>query len=78
MMDSGIVGRAVRDIRRGWRASFDEIAIAALVVLPFSGTLAILLGSTTDLAAPALVVVAGLLQGLAAFWAAGWRARRRA
>ena len=66
---------AVEDIRRGWRTSFDEIMIAALVMLPFTGTLAILVGTMIPLPSAVLVVLAGLLQGVATFWNAGWRAR---
>jgi hypothetical protein len=65
------------DIRRGWGASLEEIAIAALVVLPFSGTLAILL-QFMGLPAAVAIVVAGLAQGAGTFGTAGWRARTSA
>lgn len=73
-----IAGRAAHDMRRGWRAPIGGIVVAALVALPFTGALAILLGGATDLPAPALILVVGALQGVATFWVAGWRARGRA
>ena len=66
--------QAVADVRRGWSAPAEDILIAALVVLPFAATLGILL-QAAGLPGPAAVVVAGVAQGVATFWNAGWRAR---
>jgi hypothetical protein len=65
----------VADIRRGWSVSVEDLFIAALVVLPFTGTLAILVGTMASVPDAVLVILTGLLQGVATFWNAGWRAR---
>jgi hypothetical protein len=63
------------DVRRGWRASFEDIAVAALVVLPFTGALGVLVGAMTGWPSAFLIVLTGLAQGVATYWNAGWRAR---
>jgi hypothetical protein len=73
--DSGIWARAVDDLRRGWSASLPDLLIAALVMLPFTGGLAILLSWMVPLPSTVLILLTGLLQGIAMFWNAGWRAR---
>jgi hypothetical protein len=64
------VESAVGDARRGLRAPLEDIVVGALVALPFSGTLAILLAAA-GLPGAVGVVVAGLAQGLGTFWIAG-------
>jgi Kef-type K+ transport system membrane component KefB len=63
-------GQVADDLRRGFGASLEDILIAALVALPFSGTLAIFLGAL-GLPGEIGVVVAGLAQGVGTFWIAG-------
>jgi hypothetical protein len=72
---SGIWTQAVVDLRRGWTVSLPDLLIAALVVLPFTSGLAILVSWMLPLSSPVLIVLTGLLQGIATFWNAGWRTR---
>ncbi|MBA3325918.1 MAG: hypothetical protein H0T41_11875 [Rhodobacteraceae bacterium] len=60
-------------LRSGYGASLQELLIAALVALPFSGALAIWLQAAADWQSPIMIVVSGLLQGIATFWIAGYR-----
>jgi hypothetical protein len=68
-------GQPLADLRRGWSVPLADLVIAALVVLPFTGGLAILVGWMFPLSSAVLIVLTGLLQGVAMFWNAGWRAR---
>ena len=63
------------DVRRGWDVSVEDLCIAALVTLPFTVTVAVLIDSIVDVPSPVLIVLTGVLQGFAMFWNAGWRAR---
>jgi hypothetical protein len=74
MLGSNLLSHASADFHRGFGVGFEDLLIAALVVLPFSATLGILL-QAMGLPGPAAVIVAGLAQGVAMFWNAGWRAR---
>jgi hypothetical protein len=65
---------AAADARRGFSAGFEDILVAALVALPFTGTLAILLGAF-GLPGWLSVLVAGVAQGFGTFWIAGVRNR---
>lgn len=66
------------DLRRGFRhPGFEDLLVAALVALPFTGTLGILLLSA-GLPGWLGVVIAGLAQGVATFWITGYRAREDA
>jgi hypothetical protein len=66
------VGSALDVARRGLGASLEDTAVAALVALPFSGTLAIFLGSL-GLPGAVGIVLAGVAQALGMFWIAGYR-----
>ena len=72
---SGTRAQALADLRRGWSVGLGDLMIAALVVLPFTSGLAILIGWMLPLSSAVLVVLTGILQGIATFWNAGWRAR---
>lgn len=67
--------RIAADLRRGWRASFDDLVVAALVALPFSGSLAIWISWLTWWPSVVLIPLTGLLQGVLTFWIAGMRHR---
>jgi len=75
MLEAVRMQDVVADFRRGWGVSFEDLAIAALVTLPFTVTLAVLIDSIVDVPSPVLIVLTGVLQGVAMFWNAGWRAR---
>ena len=64
----------IASLRRGRGRSGEEIAIAAMVVAPFTLTLVVWLGWIVW--APALVLLATWLvvQAAATLWNAGWRA----
>jgi hypothetical protein len=66
------------DVRRGWSVGIEDLFIAALVTLPFTVTLAVLADTIVDVPSPLLIVLTGVLQGVAMFWNAGWRARTSA
>lgn len=75
-MDWGdLRAHAKDDFRRGWRVSLEDMVIAALVVLPFTFAITLLLNSIAWWPSAVLIVLAGGLQGLFTFWNAGWRAR---
>lgn len=63
------------DIRRGVRVPMEDMAIAKLVVMPFTLTLAVVVGWMTWAPSLALIVFWAVVQGIAALWNAGWRAR---
>jgi hypothetical protein len=64
------------DLQRGWGVSFQNLLVAALVVLPFSFTLGILIGQATWWPSTVLILLTGLFQGIGTFWLAGFRRRR--
>ena len=63
------------DVARGFRVQFEDLAIAALVMLPFTFALTLLVNSVASWPSPVMIVLAGLVQGVGMFWNAGWRAR---
>ena len=68
------VGPIAADARRGLRAPLEDILVAALVAMPFAGTLGIFLAAA-GLPGAVATVVAGLAQGVGMFWIAGYRRR---
>ena len=66
-----------RDVAARRRVSAEDLAIAALVMLPFTLTLAVLVELDRPGAEPACCssVLAGPAAVAATFWNAGWRAR---
>jgi hypothetical protein len=72
---SDLLSHAASDLRRGWSVSLGELAIAALVMLPFTFALTLLVNAMAWWPSAAMVVLAGLVQGVGMFWNAGWRAR---
>jgi hypothetical protein len=69
---------AVADARAGARLSAEDLAIAALVVAPFTLALVLLVGWIAPLPSLLLQLVWLALTGAAGFWNAGWRARTSA
>lgn len=69
---------AMADVRLGWHVSAEDIAIAALVMLPFTLALILLVNAALWLPNVVSIVLAGLVQGVGTFWNAGWRARTSA
>ena len=63
------------DIWRGWRVSFEDLAIAALVMLPFTFALTLFVNSMAWWPSWVMIVLAGVVQGVGTFWNAGWRER---
>ena len=63
------------DFRRGWSVSLEDLAIAALVMLPFTFALTLWVNSIAWWPSVVMLVLAGLVQGFGTFWNAGWRAR---
>ncbi len=72
-----ILENATRDVRRGFRVSLEDMAIAALVMLPFTFALTLLVNSVVWLPSPVMIVLAGVIQGVGMFWNAGWRNRTK-
>jgi hypothetical protein len=73
-----IRSNALDDFRRGWRVPFEDLAIAALVMLPFTFAVSLLVNSMVWWPSLVMIVLAGVVQGLGMFWNAGWRARTAA
>ena len=63
------------DVRRGSSVSFEDLAIAALVMLPFTLALTLWVNSMAWWPSWVMIVLAGVVQGFGTFWNAGWRAR---
>jgi hypothetical protein len=63
------------DVRRGLGVSSDDLAIAALVTLPFAGTAGIFINIVTSWPSALTLLLTAGLQVLATLWNAGWRAR---
>ena len=57
------------------RCLFEDLAIAALVMLPFTFALTLFVNSMAWWPSAVMIVLAGLVQGFGTFWNAGWRAR---
>ena len=70
-----IQGEAVADVSRGARMSAEDMASAALVMMPFTLTLVVLLSWIMPLPSLLLQLLWLVLTVVAAFWNAGWRAR---
>jgi len=67
--------RFAGDLGRGFRAPIGGIAIAMLVMLPFTFALTLLVGWLVSWPSPVMILLAGLAQGVGTFWNAGWRMR---
>jgi ABC-type Mn2+/Zn2+ transport system permease subunit len=63
------------DLRHGLRQSTEDLAIAALVVAPFSVAIGIWVGWLTWAPSWILIVLTLIVQAVATIWNAGWRAR---
>lgn len=72
-----VVARAVADARAGV-SGFQNMAIAALVVMPFTLTATVLLSWMLPLPSLLLQLVWLAVTAVAAAWNAGWRARTSA
>jgi hypothetical protein len=66
---------AIADVRRGWTVSGEDIAIASLVVMPFVATLLVLVSQISGLPSLWIMLLFVIVEVLATFWNAGWRAR---
>jgi hypothetical protein len=72
---SDIRANAAGDLRRGFGVSLEPLVIAALVMLPFTFALTLLVSAVAWWPSPLMVLLAGVVQGVGTFWNAGWRAR---
>jgi hypothetical protein len=63
------------DLLAGLRQSRGDLAIAALVVAPFTLTLGVWVGWLTWASSPVLIGITLVAQMVATVWNAGWRAR---
>jgi hypothetical protein len=68
-------GEAVADVRRGWGVSLEDMAIAALVMMPFTFAVTLLVNSMAWWPAWTMILLWLVIQGVGTFWNAGWRAR---
>jgi hypothetical protein len=76
MMDAHEIQReAIADARRAAGLSAEDVAIAALVMMPFTLTLAVLVGWIVPLPNLVLQAIWVIATAIAAAWNAGWRAR---
>ncbi|HET9067006.1 MAG TPA: hypothetical protein VFN28_00080 [Amaricoccus sp.] len=73
-----IKAEAVADARRAGGLSAEELAIAALVMMPFTLTVVLLLGWIVPLPSLVLQLVWLAATVVATAWNAGWRARTSA
>ena len=71
-------GELVADLGRGFGVSAEDLAIAALVVAPFTVTLGIWLGWLTWAPSWVLIGITLIAQVIATAWNAGWRVRTAA
>ena len=67
--------QALADFRLGWRTTPEDLAIAALVVMPFTAALAIFVSQLSGLPSLWIMILFVVAQVLATSWNAGWRAR---
>jgi hypothetical protein len=74
-MERGNIGA---DLGRGLGVSAEDMAIAALVVAPFTLTLGIWVGWLTWWPSSVLIAITLAAQVVATLWNAGWRARTAA
>jgi hypothetical protein len=70
-----LIAHVPDDIRGGWGVSFEDLAIAALVMLPFTFALTLFVNSMAWWPSAVMIVLAGIVQGVGTYWNAGWRAR---
>ena len=70
-----LAAHAPDDFRQGWRVSFEDLAIAALVALPFTFAITLFVNSMAWWPSAAMIVLAAVVQGALTGWNAGWRAR---
>jgi hypothetical protein len=76
MMDTReLQAEAIADAKRGSRSSAEDLAIAALVMMPFTLTVMVLASWIVPLPSLLLQLIWLALTAVAAFWNAGWRAR---
>jgi hypothetical protein len=70
-----VKARAIADVRLGTRQSAEDLVIAGLVMLPFSGCLMILINTGMNAPGPvgSGIALVALIAGT--IWNAGWRAR---
>jgi hypothetical protein len=73
-----LTGEAIADARRGARVSGEDLAIAALVMMPFTLTAVVLLSWIVPLPSLVLQLVWLAATVAATAWNAGWRARTSA
>ena len=79
MMDTREVqAEVIADARRGARVSAEDLAIAALVMMPFTLTAVVLLSWIVPLPSLVLQLVWLAATVAATAWNAGWRARTSA
>ena len=71
----GVQGEAVADVARGVKVSAEDMAIAALVMMPFTLTVVVLLSWIVPLPSLVLQLLWLALTVVATYWNAGWRAR---
>jgi hypothetical protein len=72
---SDIRANAAGDVRRGFGVSLVPLVIAALVMLPFTFALTLVVNAMAAWPSPVMILIAGVVQGVGTFWNAGWRAR---
>lgn len=71
-----LVAHLVGDFFRGFRVPGEDMAIAALVMLPFTFAVTLWVNSTTGWGAAGAMLALGVAVEVAGtFWNAGWRAR---
>ncbi len=63
------------DLRRGVGVSPEDLAIAALVMLPFTFAVTLFINSMAWWPGPSMLLLGIVLQVIGTFWNAGWRAR---
>jgi len=79
MMDTReLQAEAIADAKRGSRLSAEDLAIAALVMMPFTLTAVVLLSWIVPLSSLLLQLVWLVVTVVATAWNAGWRARTSA
>jgi hypothetical protein len=70
-----IVAHAAGDFSRGFGVSLEDMAIAALVMLPFTFAVTLFVNSMAWWPAALMILLGLVVQTFGTFWNAGWRAR---
>jgi hypothetical protein len=70
-----ILANVAGDFRRGLGGSFEDTAIAALVVMPFALALVLVVNATAWWPSAVMIALFVLVTGAGTLWNAGWRAR---